>query len=486
MKKLANSQVADRHSDFYPPSHLRVFGNIKFKALKAAKAIALAVGGITTSLLLATTSLASTNQIRNSTATNGARELPSHTAIEDEKVTKGIVSNPPITRLIAAPSRQVNKHDIKGTQSTKTNRGKTEKEQETTSGKARYGKLTLVNDTASPMLIYLQAPSKDRPPRYAYLPGCTTRQLKNAYSTGWRVSTDLITSAPLGEIRSGQLGVRASSLQKGLGGVECSSRERISVLVSAMKQYGQDAKQLYATVAASDTGTAPYTEFSQRLRDAASSALAEIGRADRTISLRNKLKDTETRGALAQPQKQLAGIIDQTCILPQQHGQKSPTQCPIVIRATILSKFNKWSQDNVRGKIRERIAQIASEKRSPFDTEDEQFITDIMTVARGNVADINSLNLAVKAYLETNCGITPNRAHDEAKVISRLALEAANTHAVMTEAIPFLSQVTNQQQHSTAFTAVVPNSQNWRAKYPLGTHCVIRGGSESHDKVVSF
>lgn len=233
MKKLAHTQVAVCHEDLNLPSKLRAFRNIKLKALKVVKLIAIAAGGITTSLVLGTTSLASTNPNRNITATNVAWVEPTHTR-NQEKDTKGSESYTPITQIKKeAPSGQRNKEDLKGTARSIDVGGNTEKEHARNPGKVRYGRLTLVNDTPSPKLIYLIPPKSAIPKRYAYVLGCTYRQLTMEYSTGWRFTTDMETKATLIDVsRDGQIEARASRLSKA-GGGRCVARQEIQSIRTA-------------------------------------------------------------------------------------------------------------------------------------------------------------------------------------------------------------------------------------------------------------
>jgi hypothetical protein len=185
------------------------------KALKAAKAIVIAVGGIATSLLLGTTSLASTNQIRNSIGRNVGTEVPSP-AVRVGIDKKGGERNGSITLHNAARSRQetLKVEYVPPTRPVVVN---TQKSSDSSPGREGKGKLTLVNDRQTPMLIYIKGPSAQGRPRYAYLPGCTTRQLIGHYSTGWRGSTDMVRWTALREIRGGRLEVRASSVREGVG-----------------------------------------------------------------------------------------------------------------------------------------------------------------------------------------------------------------------------------------------------------------------------
>ncbi|MBD2212159.1 hypothetical protein H6G27_20130 [Nostoc linckia FACHB-104] len=224
METLAYTHAAVDYEEFNSSSELSVFRNIKIKALKAVKSIAIAAGGITASVVVGTVSLASTNPIRESAVTNGARVVPLHTGFVSDD-TKGSVSYLPITSLDKAVlPRQGHMSNIKRKETTKAQAEKTENMQDSSSGKRGYGKLTLVNDTPIGRVIYLMAPWEDQPTRYAYMAACTKRAMKNDYTNGWRYTMDKKTFEKISEVKDGILIARASMLStKGLA--RCRTRD---------------------------------------------------------------------------------------------------------------------------------------------------------------------------------------------------------------------------------------------------------------------
>jgi hypothetical protein len=301
MKKLANPQVGVRHEDLNPPSKLRAFGSIKLKALKAAKAIAIAAGVITTSLLLGTTSLASTNQIRNSTGRNVGTEVPSP-AVLDGKDKNGEETNGSITLHNATRSRQETR-SVKYVPPTRPASRTKHKSSESYPGKALNGKFTLVNDRPTPMLIYIKGPSAQGRPRYAYLPGCTTRELNGRYSTGWRVSADMRRWIPLREIGGGTLEVRASSVGEGVG-VGCQYGGGSAIQTRGVGTTRGEGAVVHATLVATTGGVEVLNRATNRLRAALS--LSDILRGGPV----NKVPIKDRAVALGMPEDGFRQLID--------------------------------------------------------------------------------------------------------------------------------------------------------------------------------
>jgi peptidoglycan hydrolase-like protein with peptidoglycan-binding domain len=207
MKTLADTQVAVRHEDLNSPSKLRAFGNIKLKALKVVKSIAIAVGCITAGVIAGTEAQAETVHKTFSYGDRG-----SGIAILQSKLggiaVDGIFGPETLRKLKSYQA--ANRLLVNGiaTPETLVSLGLHNLSQRP----LQYGKLKLVNDTQYEAIVFLYAPGETKYSRYVYIPPCHERKMRATYSNGWQVSIDRKDKASLGDLTGGNFKFHVSSL----------------------------------------------------------------------------------------------------------------------------------------------------------------------------------------------------------------------------------------------------------------------------------
>jgi hypothetical protein len=272
----------------------------------------------------------------------------------------------------------------------------------------RYGKLTLVNDTISPKLIYLIPPSGASRPRYAYLPGCTKRELQNEYSTAWGITTGYGKTIQIREIGSGRLVGEASQTDSRGMGVRCMKREVIDKMVRAAESKGREVENQEPRVQ------------NIAVRDGAAQGLHRAGYEDgykwlRFYSSNIRVVPEEMKKVSqlypqwvysSEPYKNLVLRIKGICIQPQ--------------TCTAAEEHNKVVENYTRDALlahrrglMETVQTIATEEKKDPDIDDlrmnDQLINMIYNSARQDT-DMASVRLVLKTHLQTKCGMSVGAA----------------------------------------------------------------------------
>lgn len=329
----------------------------------------------------------------------------------------------------------------------------------------RYGKLTLVNDTPSPMLVYLKAPKEDRPTRYAYVAACTTRILTRKYSTGWRVTTDKKMFTPLREIRSGQLEARASRLP-GWGGVGCKSSEVLDALKTAAAGVSRSVDSLpEARYIQAENIFQGFKETAKRHIDVALYADKYIAEPSKLLA-----KITSKNGLFTSPEYQyLRNTVAKEC----------PVECDTVTKNQILINLNKYTIEEIKHKMYAIVQQLAQQAPGKDSTNNNSIFVDVLVnAARYHNIDVDEVSNLVVKYLKEKCLAWEETAKDLMYQWKTLRI----TMTLYTEAIIPMSAPTPQVIMSNGATQtptilVIISGQG----------CVIRGPAASPPgKVVSF
>ncbi|NMG09758.1 peptidoglycan-binding domain-containing protein [Brasilonema sp. UFV-L1] len=220
MKTLADPQVAVRHEDLNPLSKLSALRDIKLKAPKAVKFIAIAVGCITAGVVASTAAQAETVHKTLSYGDRGSGVATLQSKLGGIAV-DGIFGSQTLSKLKSYQAAHGLAVDGVATSKTLASIGSLNLAQASNQTPLQQGKLKLINDIPRPMIIYLKKPGDVRHSRYAYLRGCTERTLNAQYSSSWNVSNDFESWQGLNVHRGGVYEVRASSMEKRNDGVKC-------------------------------------------------------------------------------------------------------------------------------------------------------------------------------------------------------------------------------------------------------------------------
>ncbi|MBD2605955.1 peptidoglycan-binding protein [Scytonema hofmannii FACHB-248] len=246
METLAYTHVAVHYEELNSSSELRAFRNIKLKALKAVKSIAIAVGCTTAGVVAGTAAQAETVHKTFSYGDKG-----SGIAILQSKLggiaVDGIFGSQTLSKLKSYQAAHGLAVDGVATPKTLASIGSLNLAQASNQTPLQQGKLKLINDIPRPIIIYLKKQGDVRYSRYAYLRGCTERTLNAQYSSSWNVSNDLESWHGLNVHRGGVYSVTASSMEKNKEGVKCLGYIKLkeSIKKQEEEKHGQRATQVF-------------------------------------------------------------------------------------------------------------------------------------------------------------------------------------------------------------------------------------------------
>jgi hypothetical protein len=443
------------------------------KALKAAKAIVIAVGGIATSLLLGTTSLASTNQIRNSIGRNVGTEVPSP-AVIDGIDKKGGERNGSITLHNAARSRQetLKVEYVPPTRPVVVN---TQKSSDTTPSTDSKGRLRLVNDIQSPMVIYLKGPSEHRPPRYAYLPSCTTRELKGEYTRGWRVSTDLESWSEVREISGGKHEARASGVRNG-GGLPCQSRERIQEILTASQRSSPYQLNSVAMPVVNGDNFEAHRSFAKTLDSKVNLLRVSLGNGG--INLRDKIVPYNY-GKWSYDIKAIA-VTYARCKNSRRVGGESCVKSNSNL-SNVLLGIQQETYDNAKSVVynwtylkHDRVGPVNDDENRAKIT--EEILTIALTV---NISD-SDVRSALMWYFKNNCNQSSDSAFRYADVVMGYRKVYKQATFDLTERLAPMPR----PQYPGVVKGFVPTTPNGQVPLFGSVSCVIKGPGRRVNPIV--
>jgi hypothetical protein len=254
----------------------------------------------------------------------------------------------------------------------------------------RYGKLTLVNDTISPKLIYLIPPSGASRPRYAYLPGCTKRQLEKEYSTAWGISTDYSTTTQIREIGSGRLVGEASQTDSRGMGLRCMRREVIDKMVRAAVLKGSEVvypQPIMQNIAVSSATLPPARTWGGFIIDG----------SERLYQYKNNISAIPGR-IHADTKNTASGRL--LLELLRQHCE---VRCGVVGHNLVVNQYSSAAINEIRSNLYTRVQTIA--QRSPLPNYEawSMELTDVIlntALQRKNPDDVKTL---LYKHLNTDC-----------------------------------------------------------------------------------
>ncbi len=256
----------------------------------------------------------------------------------------------------------------------------------------RYGKLTLVNDTISPKLIYLIPPSGASRPRYAYLPGCTKRHLEKEYSTAWGITTDYTKTTQIREIGSGRLVGEASQTDTRGMGLRCMKREVIDKKIRAAGSEGSEVdnpQRIMQNIAASRV-TPPPARNMEAWRDGIGWLR---GNSERISEIPKMMRD-HPQPYTSRAYTQLQSFINVHC----------PSGCgPLGYNQVVLEYTREARKVNLSNML-QWVQQIAGRERTNADWGEWNVeLTNVITNAAMHPYTEPQVMDLLRVHLETRC-----------------------------------------------------------------------------------
>lgn len=209
METLAYTHAAVDYEELNSFSELSAFRNIKIKALKAVRSIAIALGFMTAGVAASTSAQAETVNTTLSYGDTGSGVATLQSKLGGIAV-DGIFGSQTLSKLKsyqAAHGLAVNGKATKETLASLELHNLTQ-------APLQYGKLKLVNDNPHEVIIFIYKPGEEKYSRYAYLPGCSQRILQSTYSNRWQVSLDLEKKVLIRNLKGDSFEFKASTLNE--------------------------------------------------------------------------------------------------------------------------------------------------------------------------------------------------------------------------------------------------------------------------------